>query len=105
MSEKERRTVRVDLQTFTVYPDKDGGNANRIGTVLEYVRNEGARIRTGKGVSGAFTSHRITVKFNGPDSDGRPWVGQIKNTEMDKATNRKTVILRPVPETVEEMVG
>jgi hypothetical protein len=88
---KERRTVRVDLQTFAVYPAV-GEGANRIGTIVEYVRNDGARIRTRNGTSGPFTSHRLTAKF--PDDD-RSWVGQIKNEEMAKKTGRKSVILRP----------
>lgn len=94
MAENARKTVRVDLDTLTVYPDT-GNRAKRIGIVSEYVRNEGARIRTRNKVSKAFTSHRLTVKLTGDD---RKWVGQIKNEEMDKKqTVRKAVILRPAP--------
>ena len=93
MTEKQRRTVRVDLDTLTVYPSV-GEGGKRIGIVREYARNEGARIRTSKKTSSPFTSHRLTVKLTGDD---RMWVGQIKNEEMEKKTTRKAVILRPAP--------
>jgi hypothetical protein len=95
MPTKERRTVRVDLETFSVYPDSPAAHVKRIGTVVEYVRNDGARIRRPKSVSKPFTTHRLTAKF--PD-DERAWVGQIKNEEMEKkSSRRKSVILRPAP--------
>lgn len=75
MSKSDSRTVKVDLDTFAVYPETGyRKSANRIGTVLEYVKNEGARTPSG----GKFTSHRITVKLTG---DSRRWVGQFKTGE------------------------
>lgn len=82
-TEKERRTVRVDTATMTVYPLNGRGARTRIGTVLEYVENEANRTPTG----GKFTSRRISVSLKG---DSRKWVGQFRKDE----TNR--VILRPL---------
>jgi hypothetical protein len=85
---KERRTVRVDFDTLAVYPETGYRNSsNRIGTVVEYVVNYGARIRTKRSTSGPFTSRRLTVRLNGDD---RKWVGQMKKDETEK------VILRPL---------
>jgi hypothetical protein len=85
---KERRTVRVDLDTLAVYPETGHRNSlNRIGTVVEYVVNHGARIRTKRSTSGPFTSRRLTARLNGDD---RKWVGQMKKDETEK------VILRPL---------
>ena len=82
-AEKERRTVRVDMYTFAVYPEK--GPRNRIGMVLRYVENDGARTPTG----GKFQARRLTVRLQGDDRD---WVGQFKNGE------NKKIILRPLDE-------
>jgi hypothetical protein len=85
---KERRTVRVDFDTLAVYPETGYRNSsNRIGTVVEYVVNHGARIRTKRSTSGPFTSRRLTARLNGDD---RKWVGQMKKDEEEK------VILRPL---------
>src|SRR3954462_6572438 len=85
---KERRTVRVDFDTLAVYPETGHRNSsNRIGTVVEYVVNHGARIRTKRSTSGPFTSRRLTARLNGDD---RKWVGQMKKDETEK------VILRPL---------
>jgi hypothetical protein len=85
---KERRTVRVDFDTLAVYPETGYRNSsNRIGTVVEYVVNHGARIRTKRSTSGPFTSRRLTARLNGDD---RKWVGQMKKDETEK------VILRPL---------
>jgi hypothetical protein len=85
---KERRTVRVDFDTLAVYPETGYRNSsNRIGTVVEYVVNYGARIRTKRSTSGPFTSRRLTARLNGDD---RKWVGQMKKDETEK------VILRPL---------
>jgi len=85
---KERRTVRVDLKTLAVYPETGYRNSfNRIGTVVEYVVNYGARIRTKRSTSRPFTSRRLTARLNGDD---RKWVGQLKKDETEK------VILRPL---------
>jgi hypothetical protein len=85
---KERRTVRVDLETLAVYPETGYRNSfNRIGTVVEYVVNHGARIRTKRSTSGPFTSRRLTARLYGDD---RKWVGQLKKDEKEK------VILRPL---------
>src|SRR3954467_4322844 len=85
---KERRTVRVDFDTLAVYPETGYRNSsNRIGTVIEYVVNYGARIRTKRSTSGPFTSRRLTARLNG---DERKWVGQMKKDETEK------VILRPL---------
>lgn len=82
---KERRTVRVNLDTFAVYPETGHRNAaNRIGTVVHYVVNEGARTPS----KGKYTSRRLTVRLTGDD---RKWVGQFKSGETE------TVILRPLP--------
>lgn len=71
----DSRTVKVDLATFDVYPQSGNRTAgNRIGTILEYVENQGARTPSG----GKFTSRRITVKLTG---DERRWVGQFKADE------------------------
>ena len=85
--EKERRTVRVDLETMTVYDAKV--NRTRIGTVLRYTERQGARTPTG----GIYTAHRLTVRLH---DDPRDWVGQISKDEMSRKTERKTVILRPL---------
>src|SRR3954468_19503138 len=85
---KERRTVRVDFDTLAVYPEtRHRNSSNRSGTVVEYVVNYGARIRTKRSTSGPFTSRRLTVRLNGDD---RKWVGQMKKDETEK------VILRPL---------
>src|SRR3954468_1721723 len=85
---KERRTVRVDFDTLAVYPETGYRNSsNRIGTVIEYVVNYGARIRTKRSTSGPFTSRRLTARLNGDD---RKWVDQLKKDEKEK------VILRPL---------
>lgn len=81
-TEKERRTVRIDLDTFAVYQGANGPR-RRIGTVTHYVENDGARTPSG----GRFQSRRLTVKF---PNDDRKWVGQFRNGE-------KTVVqLRPL---------
>src|SRR4051812_17652649 len=85
---KERRTVRVDFDTFAVYPETGHRTpSRRIGTVVEYVVNHGARIRTKRSTSGPFTSRRLTARLDGDD---RKWVGQMKKDETEK------VILRPL---------
>lgn len=82
--EKERRTVRVDLETFAVYlPMGNRIPANRIGWVVHYVVNDGARTPS----KGKYTSRRLTVRLTG---DNRKWVGQFRNGE------KTTVILRPL---------
>ena len=84
--EKERRTVRVDISTMSVYAGKNGPR-RRIGVVTEYVENNGARIRTKRGVSSPFVSRRLTARLTG---DPRKWVGQFKKDE------KTVVILRPL---------
>jgi|KBSSwiStaDraftv2_1062776.scaffolds.fasta_scaffold1326537_2 hypothetical protein len=80
----ERRTVRVDTETFAVYPETGRRRyEDRIGTVVELVTNDGARTPSG----GKFTSRRLTVRLRGDD---RRWVGQFKNGE------KTHVILRPL---------
>lgn len=81
---KERRTVRVDLSTFSVYQGTDGPR-KRIGVVTEYVENTGARTPS----KGKFTSRRLTARFS---DDDRKWVGQFKNGE------KTVIILRPLDE-------
>lgn len=76
--EKERLTVRVNMETFAVYKGTNGPR-RRIGTVLRYVENEANRTPTG----GRYTSRRLTVRIQG---DPRDWVGQFKNGE-------KTVVI------------
>jgi hypothetical protein len=72
---EERRTVRVDTETFAVYPETGPRTyATRIGAVVQYVTNDGARTPSG----GKFTSRRVTVRLWGDD---RRWVGQFKNDE------------------------
>lgn len=72
---EERRTVRVDTDTFAVYPETGPRTyGNRIGAVVQYVTNDGARTPTG----GKFTSRRVTVRLWG---DERRWVGQFRNGE------------------------
>lgn len=88
---KDRRTVRVDLATFAVYPEGGGGNVKRIGTVLRYTERQGARTPTG----GVYTAHRLSVRLRGDDRD---WVGQISNAELARKSARKTVNLRPLDE-------
>lgn len=88
--EKERRTVRVNTATMTVYPPA-GNGLKRIGTVLTYVERQGARTPTG----GVFDAHRLTVRLK---DDPRDWVGQISNDELKRKNPRKTVILRPLEE-------
>lgn len=81
---RERRTVRVNLDTLAVYPTTGYRTAtNRIGTVVHYVINEGARTPS----KGKYTSRRLTVRLSG---DSRAWVGQFKTGETE------TVILRPL---------
>lgn len=80
----ERRTVRVNLDTFAVYPlDGYRNERNRIGSVVQYVRNDGARTPSG----GRYTSRRITVRLTG---DSRRWVGTFKSGE------KEIVRLRPL---------
>lgn len=79
--EKERLTVRADVETFAVYPEK--GPRHRIGTVLQYVVNDACRTPTG----GKFQSRRLTVRLRGDDRD---WVGQFRKGE------KTVVILRPL---------
>ena len=86
---KERRTVRVDLSTFGVYPDKDGGNYRKIGTVIQYTENQGARTPSG----GKYVARRLTVRLA---EDDRKWVGQISNANYAKSGRRKAVTLRPL---------
>jgi hypothetical protein len=81
--EKERLTVRVDLDTFAVYQGTKGPR-KRIGNVKVYVENEANRTPTG----GRYTSRRLTVKLRGDDRD---WVGQFRKDE------KSVVILRPLP--------
>lgn len=89
-TEKERRTVQVDLNTLGVYPETGHRTATRrIGTIISHTINDGSRIRTKRGVSSPFVSHRLTVRFSG---DPRKWVGQFKKDE------KTTVILRPLKE-------
>lgn len=86
---KERRIVQVDLNTLGVYPETGHRTATRrIGTIISYTINDGARIRTSRGMSSPFVSRRLTVRFSG---DPRRWVGQFKKDETE------TVILRPLP--------
>lgn len=85
--EKERRTVRVDLDTMKVYANTRGRLGRPAGYVTEYVENTGTRIRTKRGVSSPFVSRRLTVRLVG---DPRKWVGQFKKDE------KTTVILRPL---------
>lgn len=81
---KERRTVRVNTDTFAVYPlDGPRSDRTRIGQVVQYVRNDGARTPSG----GRYVSRRVTVRLTG---DSRRWVGQFKSGESEK------VILRPL---------
>lgn len=82
-TEKERRTVRIDLDTFAVYQGVNGPR-KRIGTVTHYVENDGARTPS----KGKFTSRRLTARLVGDD---RKWVGQFKNGE------KSVIILRPLP--------
>ena len=86
--EKERRRVRVDTATMTVYPPA-GYGLHRIGTVLCYTERQGARTPTG----GKYTAHRLTVRLR---DDPRDWIGQISKAEMDRKSPRKTVTLRPL---------
>lgn len=79
---EERVTVRVDTTTFAVYQGTNGPR-KRIGTVLHYVENDGARTPSG----GKFQSRRLTVRLSGDDRD---WVGQFKSDE------KTVVILRPL---------
>jgi hypothetical protein len=82
---EERRTVRVDTDTFAVYPETGPRTYDtRIGAIVELVTNDGARTPSG----GKFTSRRLTVRFR---DDSRRWVGQFKNDE------KVLVILRPLP--------
>ena len=43
----DRRIVRVDLDTLSVYPLNGRGARTRIGSVTHYVENEGARTPSG----------------------------------------------------------
>ena len=88
---KERRTVRVDVSTMTVYP-LAGKRLSRIGTVLRYTERQGARTPTG----GIYTAHRLTVRLR--DTPDVVWVGQLSNDELKRKSPRKTVILRPLDE-------
>jgi len=82
---EERQTVRVDTETFAVYPETGPRTYDtRIGAIVELVTNDGARTPSG----GKFTSRRLTVRFR---DDSRRWVGQFKNDE------KVLVILRPLP--------
>lgn len=82
----DSRTVRVDLDSLTVYPETGYRNRhNRIGVVQVYVKNEGARTPSG----GKFISRRITVKLTGDD---RRWVGQFRADETSR------IKIRPLEE-------
>ena len=89
MSDNDRRTVKVDPSTFAVFSET---GSKRIGTVLSLTVNEANRTPTG----GRYTSRRLTVRLR--EDDERLWVGQVKNTEWERKTHRKTVILHPKPE-------
>ena len=82
---EERRTVRVDTDTFAVYPETGPRTYSaRIGAVVQYVTNDGARTPSG----GKYISRRVTVRLWGDD---RRWVGQFKNDE------KTLIVLRPLP--------
>ena len=85
LESEERRTVRVDLNTFAVYPETGPRKyEDRVGNVVSYTTNDGARTPSG----GKFVSRRLAVRFR---DDSRRWVGQFKNDE------KVLVILRPLP--------
>jgi len=82
---EERQTVRVDTETFAVYPETGPRTYDtRIGAVVQYVTNDGARTPSG----GKYISRRVTVRLSGDD---RRWVGQFKNDE------KTLIVLRPLP--------